>query len=271
MSKGPTGSRGPSRDAGTQGRRDAGTQGRRDAGTQGRRDAGTQNREFPLFNLSRSEESDTGESPDAAPRASLCPCLRRDGLRPKPPPKRPSELDCPLSLARTPPRATALPAAAPVVEGPRRSPVTAGACLRRCLSSYGVTSPTKSSTHCSSLRTASCAVTGAVAVASTVRCTPPPAPGCCRPRWRWRPAHRVGQCSPRPSIWRRCAGSSTPSARSTEARRTPPPSPRPTRRPWPGRMRWVPRRWPSRPSPPARTATHWRWQRQCPYRRCAER
>ena len=73
------------------------------AGTQGRRDAGTQNREFPLFNLSRSEERDTGESPDAAPRASLCPCLRWDGLRPKPPPKRPTELDCPLSLARTPP------------------------------------------------------------------------------------------------------------------------------------------------------------------------
>ncbi len=154
------------------------------------------NREFPLFNLSRSEERDTGESPDAAPRASLCPCLRWDGLRPKPPPKRPTELDCPLSLGRTPPCATALPAAAPVVEGPRRSPVTAGACLERCLSSYGVTSPTKSSTHCSSLRTASCAVAGAVA--STVRCMPPPARGRCRPRWRWRPAHRVGRCSPRP-------------------------------------------------------------------------
>jgi len=33
----------------------------------------------------------------------------------------------------------------------------------------------------------------AVAVASTARCTPPPARGCCRPRWRWRPAHRVGR------------------------------------------------------------------------------
>ena len=46
--QGPTGSRGPSRDA------------------------GTQNREFPLFNLSRSEERDTGESPDAA---SVRPCV----------------------------------------------------------------------------------------------------------------------------------------------------------------------------------------------------
>jgi len=59
--------------------------------------------------------------------------------------------------------------------------------------------------------------------------------------------------------------------RSTKARRTPPRSPRPTTRPWPGQMRWVPRRWPSPPSPPARTATHWRRQRQCPCRRCAER
>ncbi len=32
-----------------------------------------------------------------------------------------------------------------------------------------------------------------------------------------------------------------------------------------------PRRWPSPRSPPVRMATHWRRQRQCPYRRCAER
>ncbi len=192
--QGLAGSRGPSRDAGTQGRRDAGTQGRRIGSSlcstcqEVKRE--TQERVLMLRPVRPCVPVSAGmgcaRSPLQSGRASWTVLCRS-------PERNASTRDCPACCCacrrRTAPfprhcwrLLTALPF------------VVRGDITHQVIDALFVAANSK-------LRGGGGGgggVDGAVHAAA--------GPRLLRPRWRSRPAHRVGRCSPRPSIWRRCAG-----------------------------------------------------------------